>query len=204
GVSVVLQRIRDRMGSNFVLVGNGQHHYRMASGAMYERFTRLFGTIDPPPNPYNMRWTYAMMGPSGYLSAWPTAFTAPEYNLIDTELGGGDNFHYPQLQANQQLFRLNLGSTLLGDGYMGLNNGYYGCEYWQPEYDLKLGFPKGPAQSVTLLGLTVWTRQFTHGVVWVNPTGYALAAGANNPAVGAWDAAIAEVADTLDVPAPPP
>jgi len=204
GVSIVLQRIRDRMGPNFVISGNGQHHYRMASGAMHERFPRLFGTLDPPPNPYNYHWNYSMMGPNGYLSSWPTAFTAPEYNFIDTELGGGDNFHYPQLSVSQQLFRLNLGSPLLGDGYMGLNNGYYGCEYWQPEYDLKLGFPQGPAASVTLAGVTVWTRQFTHGVVWVNATGYPLAAGTNNPAVGAWDASITVTADTTNVPASPP
>ena len=200
GVGIVLQRIRTRMGPNFVISGNGQHHYRMASGAMHERFPRLFGAIDPAPNPYNFRWHDSVLGANGYLSSWPTAFSSPEYNFIDTELGGGDNYHYPTGAANQQLFRLNLGSTLLGDGYMGLNNGYYGCQYWQPEYDLKLGFPKGPAVSVTIAGLTVWTRAFTHGVVWVNPTGYALPAGTTNPAVGAWDASIAEVADTIDVP----
>jgi hypothetical protein len=151
------------------------------------------------PN-YNFRWQDSMLGANGYLSSWQTAFSSPEYNFIDTELGGGDNYHYPMLPANQQLFRLNLGSTLLGDGYMGLNNGNYGCWYWQPEYDLKLGFPRGPASAITLAGLTVWHRDFTHGVVWVNPTGYPLPAGLNNPAVGAWDASIAEVADTIDVP----
>jgi len=200
GVSMVLQRVRDRMGPNFIIVGNGQNHYAMASGAMEERFPRLFGPVDPAPNPYNYRWQWAMFGPNGYLSMWQTFFSSPTCNLIDTELGGGDRYHYPTNLANQQLFRFNLGSTLLGDGLMGLNSGSYSCYYWQPEYDLKLGFPRGPASSVVLSGLTVWKRDFTNGVVWVNPTGNALPAGANNPAVGGWDASISQLQDTIDVP----
>ncbi len=200
GVSMVLQRIRDRMGPGFVIVGNGQHHYTMANGAMHERFPRLFGSPDPAPNPYGYRWQWSMLGPNGYLSAWPTLFSSPECILIDSELGGGDRYHYPLLSVNQQLFRFNLGSTLLGDGYSGLNSGSYNCYYWQPEYDLKLGFPRGPATSVSLAGLTVWKRDYTNGVVWVNPTGNPLPAGTNNPAVGGWDASITQLTDTIDVP----
>jgi hypothetical protein len=206
GVSIVFQRIRTRMGANFVIAGNGQHHYAMASGAMHERFPRIFGPADPAPNPYGYAWQWCALGPNGYLSSWQTYFSQPTYNFIDTELGGGDRYHYPLMTVNQQLFRFNLGSTLLGDGYMGLNNGGYNCYYWQPEYDLQLGFPRGPASSQVLSGLTVWKRDFTNGVVWVNPTGYALPAGANNPAVGGWDASITQLADTIDVPpvTPPP
>jgi hypothetical protein len=205
GVAIVLQHIRDRMGPNFVIAGNGHHHYTMANGAMDERFPRLFGNLDPAPNPYGYRWQDNMFGVDGYLSSWSSVFATPRYNFIDTELGGGDYYNYPSGSVNQQLFRFNLGSTLLGDGYMGLNNGYYGCWYWQPEYDLQLGFPTGPATSVALSGLTVWTRSFTNGEVWVNPNGYALPAGASNPAVGAWDASIAEHANpNPSQPGPPP
>ena len=42
-----------------------------------------------------------------------------------------------------ETFRFTLGSALLGDGYYGLNSGYYGCYYWLPEYDLRLGWPTG-------------------------------------------------------------
>jgi hypothetical protein len=170
---------------------------------MHERFPRLFGPVDPAPNPYNYRWQYSMFGQNGYLSVWPTLYSQPVRNLIDTELGGGDRFNYPTGSLNQQLFRFNLGSALLGDGYMALNNGDYACTYWQPEYNLKLGWPTGPAYAVTLGGVEIWRRDFTNGKVWVNAKGVAVPAGTDNPAINGWDAVISQSAGTIDVPAIP-
>jgi len=200
GVEIVFHRIRQRMGQNFVIMGNGQHHYLEANGAMHERFPRLFGPVDPGPNPYNYRWQYSMFGPNGYLSAWPTMFSQPVKNLIDTELAGGDRFNYPTGTLNQQLFRFNLGSALLGDGYMALNNGEIACTYWQPEYDLRLGWPAGPAYAVTLSGIEIWRRDFTNGKVWVNANGVNVPSGVDNPAINGWDAVISQNVVTIDVP----
>ena len=200
GVEIVLRRVRERMGPNFVIMGNAQHHYLEANGAMHERFPRLFGpTPDPAPNPYNYKWQWAMFGPNGYLTTWHTIFSSPRRNLIDTELSGGSQTLFPNTSAHQQLFRFNLGSTLLGDGYFALNSGSYNCTYWQAEYDLHLGWPMGPAFSTILGGVTIWRRNFTSGEAWVNPTGVPVAAGANNPAIGAWDAVIRQTSGTIGV-----
>jgi hypothetical protein len=99
--------------------------------------------------------------------------------------------------------RFTLGSALLGDGYYGLNNGYYGCYYWLPEYDRRLGWPTGPATSVALQGTTVWKRTFTNGVVWVNPASVYVYAGADNPALPPYDGVIQQSGGPIDPGAGP-
>ena len=192
GMNVMFARFRERMGDDFVIVGNGDHHFRDTNGRFHERFPLLHGLLDPAPNPWNFRWNDGMNGRSGYLSFEPGYFRAPLKPIIDAELAGGDRWFYPQTSLHQSLFRFTLGTTLLGDGWYGLNNGYYGCYYWQPEYDLRLGWPTGPATAVTVGGVAVWTRDFSRGVVWVNPTSYAVPAGPGNPAIAGYDAVIAE------------
>lgn len=203
GVEVVFARFRARMGSDFVILGNGQHHYRDANGAFHERFPTLHGAVDPPPNPWNFRWNAAMNGHNGYLSAWPAQFTPPFRAILDAELAGGDRFYYPQSSTHKALFRFTLGSALLGDGYYGLNSGYYGCYYWLPEYDLRLGWPVGPATSHALSGTTVWKRNYTNGYVWVNPSNTPVPVGADNPAIPAYDAVIHQTQGTIDTGSSP-
>jgi hypothetical protein len=190
GVATVFRRFRERMGPDFVILGNGQHHFTDANGAFHERFPTIHGALDPAPNPWNFRWNAAMNGFNGYLTAWPTQFSAPFRAILDAELAGGDRWYYPNTPTHQSLFRFTLGSALLGDGYYGLNNGSYTCYYWQPEYELRLGWPTGPATPVTQGGVTVWTRNYNNGVVWVNPTSYAVPAGESNPAIPPYDALI--------------
>ena len=204
GVEIVFAKLRQRMGAGFVIMGNGNHHYSTANGAMYERFPRIFGQIDPPPNPYNYRWQDSMFGRDGYVSAWPTRFSGPVRTMLDTELAGGDRYTYPSAPLNQQLFRFNLGSALLGDGYIALNNGSYNCYYWQPEYDLRLGWPAGAAYSTMIGGVEIWRRSFTNGQVWVNGKGVDVPAGADNPAIKGWDAVITQTSGTIGPDAPPP
>lgn len=188
GVKVVFRRFRERLGDDFVILGNGQHHFRDANGAFHERFPTIHGALDPAPNPWNFRWQDAMLGRDGYLTAWPTQFRAPVRNIIDAELAGGDRWTYPSSSTHRSLFRFTLGSALLGDGYYGLNNGYYGCYYWLPEYDMRLGMPLGAATPVSIDGRTVWRRAYTGGIVWVNPLNDAIAAGTGNPALPPYDA----------------
>jgi hypothetical protein len=145
-----------------------------------------------------------MFGPNGYLTTWQSIFSTPRRNLIDSEFSGGSQTLYPASSAYQQLFRFNLGSTLLGDGYIALNSGSYNCTYWQPEYDLQLGWPTGPAFSAVLSGVTIWRRNFTNGEAWVNPTGVPVPVGASNPAIGGWDAVIRQTSGTIGTDPPPP
>ncbi len=185
GISIIFARFRERMGDDFVIVGNGMNHFSDANGIFHERFPTIHGNLDPAPNPWNFRWQDAMLGRHGYLSQLPTRFRAPVRNILDTELAGGDRFNFPTSNTYRALFRFTLGSALLGDGYYGLNNGYFGCYYWLPEYDLRLGWPSGAATSRDLSGTTIWHRRFTNGEVWVNPTSYAVAAGDRQPRGGA-------------------
>jgi hypothetical protein len=189
GVDIVFARMRQRMGPNFVIMGNGQHHYGAANGAMNERFPRVHGQLDPGYNPYGFRWQDAMFSPiQGYLNAWKTIYSQPIRTVLDTEYSSPSRYAYPTDALHQQLFRFNLGSTLLGDGYFTMNNGTYGCWFWQPEFDLKLGWPTGDAFPVTVQGVVLWKRVFTNGEVWVNPTATPVSITSTNPAVGAWDA----------------
>lgn len=192
GIETMMRKFRERMGDDFVIVGNGDHHFRDTNGRFHERFPLVHGALDPAPNPWGFRWNSGMNGPSGYLSAEPALFRAPGRPILDSEFGGGDRWTYPNGSVHQSLFRFTLGTALLGDGYFGMNNGYYGCYYWQPEYDLRLGWPTGAAAPLTFDGVTVWQRRFGNGVVWVNPTSYAVAAGADHPAIAPYDAVIRE------------
>ena len=190
GVAVMFAKFRQRMGDDFTIVGNGFHHYADTNGPFEERFPLIHGALDPAPNPWGFRWNALMHGSHGYLTAWPSFFRTPLRSVLDVELQGGDRWTFPSASLHQSLFRFTLGSALLGDGYYGLNNGYYGCYYWQPEYDLRLGFPTGPAVPVVVDGATVWKRTFTSGVVWVNPAFVQVNAGAGNPAIAPYDAVI--------------
>lgn len=203
GVSVIFARFRERMGDDFVIVGNGMNHFVDANGIFNERFPLIHGALDPAPNAWNFRWQDAMFGRNGYVSEQPTRFRAPTRNIIDTELGGGDRFSYPTSRTHQSLFRFTLGSALLGNGYYGLNNGYLGCYYWLPEYDLRLGWPTGAPTAHALSGTTIWSRRFSSGEVWVNPTSYAVTAGPDNPAVPPYDAVIRQTQGTVGPEATP-
>ncbi len=203
GIAVIFARFRERLGDDFVIVGNGMNYFSDANGIFHERFPTIHGAIDPAPNPWNFRWQAAMTGEHGYLDKLPTRFRAPVRNILDAELGGGDRFNYPTSSVHRSLFRFTLGSALLGDGYYGLNSGYYGCYYWLPEYDLQLGWPTGAATSLALSGTTIWRRQFSNGTVWVNPTNYAVSAGVDNPYVAPYDAVLQQAQDTIDTGSSP-
>jgi hypothetical protein len=124
---------------------------------------------------------------------WQTLFSSPRYNLIDTERPGFNEFLAQPSSASEQLKRWTLGSTLLGDGYY-TSHGYgaFGDMWWEPEYDLELGWPTGPAYTVDIQGAEIWRRDFTGGEVWVNPTTTSVGATEFNPAITSRDAVIAQ------------
>jgi hypothetical protein len=100
--------------------------------------------------------------------------------------------------------RWTLGSTLLGDGYYTAHGPTYTDMWWEPEYDLQLGWPTGLPYTLDIQGLTIWKRDFTRGEVWVNPTPYAVLETATNPAIGHWDAVIKESTTSAPLPGVPP
>lgn len=73
--------------------------------------------------------------------------------------------------TDPQALRFGLCTTLMGDGYFGYDTANLGRGdwWWFPEFDVPLGYPKGPAQKNSD---GVWKRAFEGGLVVVNGTPY--------------------------------
>lgn len=193
GIKIVMARLRQRLGPDYLLLGNGPHHYADMNGAMHERFPRLHGRVDPAPNPAGYKWNDSMFSPRfGYLGLWESYFQTPRVNMIDTEHPEASVFNALVTPSREAFKRWTLGSTLLGDGYYTAHGVGYVNMWWEPEYDLRLGWPLGPAYGDTLQGIGVWRRDFTHGEVWVNSTGFGVSETASHPAIPPRDAVIRE------------
>jgi hypothetical protein len=194
GMNIIMARLRARMGPNFILVGNGQHHFTMMNGAMIERFPFVLGARDPQPNPYLYQWHDNMFSTKfGYLETYEKIFSQPRHDLIDVTTAGGTSTEPDRTVDRERHKRFTLGSALLGDGYYGIRGNAATYTWWEPEWDLHLGWPMGPATNYVAFGfVNLWHRQFDRGDVWVNATGFAVAESTDHPAVPAWDAVIRE------------
>jgi len=205
GINIIMNRMRERMGESFLLIGNGQHHFRQMNGAMIERFPYILGSYDPYPNPYGYKWQSNMLSTQfGYLNAYEEIFSGPRLNIIDASSTALNAFEPDRTAERERFKRYTLGSALLGDGYYGIRGPGLGYVFWEPEYDLRLGWPTGPATPyATGGGRTLWTRNFDHGVVWLNPTGYtAYEVEGGNPTIPAYDAVIRQTTVFVE-PTPP-
>lgn len=205
GMNIIMDRLRARLGPNFYLVGNGQHHFAQMNGAMIEKFPFILGSYDPSPNPYHYKWNSNMFSTAfGYLNTYESIFTQPRFNMIDVTTAAVSTFEPDRSPDRERFKRYTLASTLMGDGYHGVRGPSNAYTWWEPEWDLQLGWPMGVAISVvTTQGVTIYRRNFTNGDAWVNPTGTAVTATPNYPAVAAWDGVIRQLSGVGvdDVPA---
>jgi len=218
GMDVIHNRLRQRLGANAIIVGNGNQQYTQLNGAMSENFPFLLGSPDAYPNPYGYRWNSEMFSTGfGYLGTNEQIFSQPRYNMILAYTGDAANTVFePNRTPNRERHkRFTLASALMGDGYYcvnGIGNFWY---WWEPEYDMQLGWPVGPAtQIIPSVGYVCYVRYFTNGEVWINPTGYDLPAQGSRPAIAAWDATFKQYAldaepaavtgPRFDVPSPNP
>jgi hypothetical protein len=185
-----------------VIVGNGNHQFAGMNGAMLEKFPKILGTYDPAPNPYGYKWNSGMFyWRYGYLSANELIFTAPRYNMIDLETPWLNEFEPVRTVDRERYKRLSLGSCLLGDGYHGSRPVGNGATWWEPEWDMRLGWPVGPARFYDAgAGRKVWARTYTNGDVYVNPNGLPMTATLNYPAIEGWDAVIIQRSLPVDTP----
>ena len=198
GMDIIHNRLRQRLGASAIIVGNGNQQYTQLNGAMLENFPFLLGAGDPPPNPYGYKWNSNMFSTGfGYLGANSLIFAQPQYNMILTYTSDPANTIFePNRTANRERFkRFTLASACMGDGYYcvnGIGNFWY---WWEPEYDLQLGFPTGPCQQVIpAQGYLCYVRYFTNGEVWINPTSYPLDHIGARPAIAPWDATFVQYA----------
>jgi hypothetical protein len=206
GMNIIHNRLRQRLGANAILVGNGNQQYPQLNGTMIENFPLILGALDPAPNPYGYRWNANMFSTGfGYLGENSIVFSQPQYNMILAYTPDSLNtvFAPNRTVDRERQKRYTLGSTLLGDGYYcvnGIGNFWY---WWEPEYNLQLGWPTGPATLFTLGPVNyAYVRYFTNGEVWVNPTANYMPASGSRPAVSAWDATFKQYAP-LNATTPP-
>jgi hypothetical protein len=202
GIRTVMARFRQRMGRDFLLVG-GEHHFLDMNGMFMEAFPTITGTVDPGTNPARYKWqSYMFSKVGGYLTVYQSLLSDPRINLIDTT-GPALNTYEPSRTLDRERHkRFTLGSTLLGDGYHGSRGPGTSYVFWEPEWDLRLGWPTSPAESlITETGVKIWGRRFDNGFVWVNPTPYTVVATDQHPAVGPWDAVIRQTTVAVGPPA---
>ena len=206
GMDIVFANLRTRMGQNFIMVGNGNHSFTGLNGAMIENFPFILGSADPWPNPYGYKWNSNMFSTSfGYLGQNEILFQNPRYNmnLAYTSDPANTIFEPNRTPTRERHKRFTLASTLMGDGYYGINgigNQWY---WWEPEFDLNLGYPVGPALRIDLgSGTYYWVRTFTNGTVYLNPTGWNIPAQGTRPAINLYDAVIQQALPLAADPAP--
>jgi len=206
GMDIVFAKLRTRMGPNFILVGNGNHSFAGLNGAMIENFPYILGSADPVPNPYGYKWNANMFSTSfGYLGQNEILFQNPQYNmnLAYTSDAANTIFQANVTPNRERHKRFTLASTLMGDGYYGINgigNFWY---WWEPEFNLNLGYPIGDAIRIDLgSNYYYWVRNFTNGIVYLNSYGYDIPASGPRPLLKAFDGVIQQFAPLAVDPVP--
>ena len=195
------QRIRQLLGPDVPLMGNGGNTlYAQLNGAMLENFP--FSGRPDQDNPYGYAWRKWMFDSWASYFNGLTRYDANPAVLMVINTHWADVDGEPDRSGRYESHkRLCLGSTLLGDGYFSLDASWddHKSLWWEPEYDLYLGAPLGPAYSEVNGSVTIWRRDYEAGMVIVNPNNISSPRTSDLPFVGPWDAYIGPPPD-LDAP----
>ncbi len=192
--------IRQLLGPGVPVMSNGANtRYSSLNGTMVENFP--YGGRFDQSNIYGYAWTrWTLLDCGSYFrgleSYLPTPSRFATINSIWPEVGDRPDTT-GRFQAHK---RLGLATTLLGDGYYGLDNASHSATWWEPEYDIYLGAPTGPGYTYLVGGLSIWRRDYAEASVIVNPNNATLIAQAGLPAIDGWDAYIGP---RIVEPAPP-
>jgi hypothetical protein len=143
----LLAQLRQKLGPNRLLIANEGGANLMVetlNGRMFEGWPQTLPTVDSSL--------------VAYLEFCNNGAKPP---VVIVASGG--------TQHDVRAMRFGLGFTLLGNGYYAYDVGptWHACNWWYPEYDIKLGQPLGPAQKVPQTVL--WLREFEKGLVLWNP-----------------------------------
>jgi hypothetical protein len=178
GMVYLLQRLRSDE-PNIIITGNGGRpwrsgspYYRYANGDMAENaFGNEFGQT-------NSTWRFQW---SNYQTCMKEA-RSPQYFFMIADLRYGRTLDQARTANrltpdDRRRFRLSITTTLLGDGYFGFDRGdcLHGQLWWFPEYSVDLGAP-APGYTApktyrkNIYGRGIYSREFVHGCVIVNPT----------------------------------
>ncbi len=168
GMRECVSRIRDLVGDEFLLVGNGNNTlYDVCDGNTRESFPEMHGD-----------WYDNMMNEEhGYL-AYEALYRKPTTSIINTIWRGDVTPDGPVRYGDfDRKFLLGLTSTLVfGSGYFSCDGPIHSETWWIEYYDIDLGQPLGRAEDVDVPAGPVppWvefikTRRFENGIAVVNP-----------------------------------
>jgi hypothetical protein len=196
------QAVRARLGPSAIVIGNGPNHYYSAlNGTIIENFP--FNGPSSTLIPSLAQWTKWMYtGTYSYFADVDNFRTSPQQVTVINTFAFGTPTEPDTTGRFEAHKRFTLGSTLLSDGYYSLDYDwhYHNSLWWEPEYDMYMGDPDGPAYSYLAGSLAIWRRDFAEASVVVNPNPTALTGQPGLPDIGAWDAYIGpRIVD----PAPP-
>ncbi len=162
GISHILSKTRQLLGSNAIILINGSSHpaYQpYINGRMFESF--------PTPWEGGGHWEDSM---DSYLTLSTRTSYEPFFIINSNTANTGRNTIF-------QKVRFGLTSALMGNGYFGFDFGTqnHGQLWWYDEYDVYLGKPSGSpyleARSTpAIIRDGVWRRDFQQGTVLVNST----------------------------------
>jgi len=155
GMADILQKTRAKIGSGYLLVGNGGIFYnKYLNGVLFEHFPK-YG------------WTETMKKYSGISKNG----VVPSFGVINSNVNNSGR------KSDYQKMRFGLASSLLFDGFFSFDNGDKSHHeiWWYDEYETSLGEPLASAKKIVdgenfSLSEGVWRRDFSRGLVIVNST----------------------------------
>ncbi len=192
GNRATVERLRELVGPSVPLFSNGANsHFAPLNGTMIENFP--FNGAPDQGNHFGYAWRRWMTdAPEAYLNVLPAYNPSPMPLTTINAYYAGDRAAPDHSSNFERHKRLTLGSALLGDGWYSLDNDRVNhfALWWEPEYDIYLGDPLGPAYTVDVGGKTMWRREYEAGIVVVNPNNTSGGGFDPHPLVSAWDAYI--------------
>lgn len=156
GFRKMLEKTRDLVGNDFLIVGNGkiyEPYQNIINGMMFENF--------PSSWEGDGTWAASM---NNYLKI-STLNTKPAISILNT---------YNKNQNNFSLMRFGLTSTLLGDGFFSYDydTTNHGQLWWYDEYDVNLGKAissvYNPNNNSSVINNGLFRRDFENASVFVN------------------------------------
>ena len=184
------EHLRELLGPDIPLLGNGGNTaYASMNGAMIENFPYI-GPNDGG-NPYGYAWKHHMFtSATSYTKGLAGYQRQPVTMILNTHWDGGTHTEPDRSGRFEAHKRLMLGSTLLYDGWFSFDRSFteHVSLWWEPEYDLYLGAPLGPAEVVSVNGVGVYRRDYEAATIVVNPNNTSIPASQGIPALDGWDA----------------
>lgn len=202
-------RIRRLMPTTDIMIGNGGNTFGQMNGSYIESFP--YNGWPEPGHPLGYTWLDKMWGNYGYFPNETIYSNQPlRMNVLNAKWSEGDRLTPITSPTFERHKRFCMASALLGDGYFSLErhaaDGAHDSIWWFSEYSKPIGTPTGAAFQVTYNGTTLWRRNYTNGVVLINPNYTTFTGSTANaiPAIGWVDARVLLTSELWQTESVPP